>query len=532
MPVMSPLKHLLTNYDSFFKMDYIGKIRDPLHDTIPFTDVEKIIIDRPEFQRLRRIHQTAFIHYVFPGATHTRFEHSLGVMHISGLLYSALIANQRRILTSLEQAFAVTSDACKLDFAYHEKKVGSLFDTRAGLEYLEKSSYLAQCLRFAALLHDCGHGPLSHSGERFMPSWEFLRQKLDTLEIPEWLKGALQAKMSNSNNLSTLINHEIYTLFIIVKMFKYDNEFLSGKMGRDICAVLNTSIAPYPGGDLEKSGMQTLFHEVVSGEIDVDRMDYLLRDSHECGVVYGYFDLGRILDSLGFYLNKTTNQYHLALRRSGISAYEDYLRARLSMYNQVYFHKTATACEAMLEYLRNKSSHFNFPLDIDLYINLDDYSLFEFFNKKIPKENNENLAKFLRELLQERKLWKRVYEESVPFHVLKNSPSLCPAILNFLKEQNIPAELIETSTNLTRFSPKGKGGISKNNFKVIIKNVNSLRFLEPIENHSNLINRIDEELMVRRIFIAQYDENHVEIDTNFIQKIISEKIINSDRNEN
>jgi HD superfamily phosphohydrolase len=263
-----------------------------------------------------------------------------------------------------------------------------------------------------------------------------------------------------------------------------------------------------------------LFHEVISGEIDVDRMDYLLRDSQECGVVYGYFDLGRILDSLGFYLNTATNQYHLALRRSGISAYEDYLRARLSMYHQVYFHKTATACEAMLEYLKKKNPAYAFPLSLKEYNKIDDYSFLSKFQEQ-PGFTEQNLAN---DLLLNRKLWKRVYEESILSHKMKEYNSQCHKILNLLKELNIPAELIETSTNLTKLSPKAQDSISKNNFKVIIKNANSFRLLAPIENHSNLINRVDEELIVKRIFIPNTKANGELIDQKMVQRIISELI--------
>lgn len=480
------------------QLNFIGKIRDPLHDTIPFTACEKIIIDRPEFQRLRRIHQTAFIQYVFPGATHTRFEHSLGSMHIAGLLYTALIANQNRMLS------------------------GPLEQTKAGLTFLESSPYLLQCLRFAALLHDCGHSPLSHSGERFMPTWLMLESHIWSIEIPQWLKLSIQLKIKNAKDPNAPINHEIYTLLIVANLFQYEEEFLSEKMGRDICAVLDEGISPYPGSDLENSGLQSLFHEVISGEIDADRMDYLLRDSKECGVVYGYFDLGRILDSLGFYFNTNSKQYHLALRRSGISAYEDYLRARLSMYNQVYFHKTATACEAMLEFLKKRIYNFHFPLNLKEYILIDDYNIINYFSFN---SKDVFLPQFLQDLLFNRKLWKRVYEETIPFQARNSFSSSCPSLLRLLKDMNIPGELIESSTSLSRFSPKGRGEFAKSNLKVIVKNSNSHRILESIENHSNLINRVDEEFMIRRIFISRYNENWEEIDTNEIQKILFERTL-------
>ena len=93
---------------------YIGKVRDPLHDTIAFTQVEKQVIDSPEFQRLRRIQQTAFIKYVFPGATHTRFVHALGVMHMAGVLLNSLISNQQRILSALATSLSQLPQTCLL----------------------------------------------------------------------------------------------------------------------------------------------------------------------------------------------------------------------------------------------------------------------------------------------------------------------------------------------------------------------------------------------------------------------------------
>lgn len=509
------------------KLNYIGKIRDPLHDTIPYTSPEKVIMDRPEFQRLRRIHQTAFIQYVFPGATHTRFEHSLGTMHLAGKLFDALLTNQKRIWTSLQSAYSHLPDTLQHDFMELEAKQGSLLETEEGIHRLEESLYLAQCLRFAALLHDCGHSPLSHSGERFMPSWDSFLKALPSLNLPSWLEKAFQKKGATKHSQTISIPHEIYTLLFIQRIFQYNQEFLDAKMGQDICAIIDPSVEPYPNGALAQSKMQSLFNEVISGEIDVDRMDYLLRDSQECGVVYGYFDIGRILDSISFYLNQSTGTYHLAIRRSGIPAYEDYLRARMSMYHQVYFHKTATACEAMLEQIKEQLNNPTFPLDLENYAKLDDHSIHGFFQSFCPQSNSSQIdsVRLVDSLLLNRKLWKRVYEESVPTHLIANTPSRCDSILSFLKEQKIPAQLVETTTNLTRFSCKQRDGYSKNKLKVMIKNVHSLRFLEPIENHCPLINREDEEFIIRRIFIPKDLNANQQIDTSIVQKLISERMI-------
>ena len=512
------------------KLKYTGKIRDSLHDTIPFTEAEKYIINKEEFQRLRRITQTAFTSYAFPGASHSRFEHSLGVMHVADLMIHSIFQNQKRLLDALNDNLIQTPKHI-IDFLKEsENKNGSIRDTKLAIESLEKKPYLLQCLRFAALLHDIGHAPFSHSCEKFMVTWAHLKENFSSLKTPKWLKDGIKIKAekleAKKYELQKIkIRHEIYTLLIIAKIFDSNDEFLNQKMAQDICSVLDLSIAPYSNGILAKSNLQTLFHEIVSGEIDADRMDYLLRDSRECGIIYGYFDLGRILDSLAFYYNSNSNSFHLCIRRSGISAYEDYLRARWSMYQQVYFHKTVTACEAMLEHVNNNSNNFHLPVDIEEYLKIDEHSFYSFISNKLSANNYLN--NILKDLIFKRKLWKRVFEEIIPKNSLHKESTTCQKIMQYLNTINCPAEIIESSTNLTNFSPKGKYLTSKNNLKVIIKDVHLLRYLEPIENHSSLINREDEEFLIRRIYISKYDLNLTNISEKEVQKNISEKIFNS-----
>lgn len=509
-------------------LKFIGKIRDPLHDTIAFTAAEKKIIDSSVFQRLRRIQQTAFIKYVFPGATHSRFEHSLGVMHMSGVMLSNLIQNQSHLLDEVDEAIHKLPALMQGSYSLTEQEYGSIRATKDSLQHLKNSSHIAQCMRFAALLHDIGHAPFSHSGERFMPSWGVLEERYQTLEIPDYLKAAFKKKIekikkANPQYKQIRVRHEIFTLLIVAHEFKHEEMFLDTAMGQDVCAVIDSAVEPFPGGELEKSGLTTLLHEIVSGELDVDRMDYLLRDSQHCGVVYGLFDAGRVLDSTCFYFDTQHKKFHLALRRRGLPAFEDYLRARWSMYQQVYFHKTATACEAMLENVQKLLGEVHLPLEVEEFVKLDDHTFYGFVESKLAGKNPE-ILKTLRDLLYDRKLWKRVYEEfsmkSAP------SPSLCPAVLNFLRQNKIVCENIESSTSLTRFSPKGRGGKSENILRVVLKDVHGLRFLEPIENHSKLINRTDEDSLIRRIFASCTDSTGAELSPKEIQRQISANIIN------
>ena len=115
------------------------EIRCPIHGFIAFSDWEREVINHPAFQRLRRIRQLAWTDQVYPGATHTRFEHSLGVMHIASQLFDALVRSSSELLKS---AYRFTPDDIKRD---------------------------KQIVRFTALLHDTGHGPFSHAAEDLFP---------------------------------------------------------------------------------------------------------------------------------------------------------------------------------------------------------------------------------------------------------------------------------------------------------------------------------------------------------------------------
>jgi HD superfamily phosphohydrolase len=512
------------------QLNYVGKVRCSLYDTIPFTAAERLVIDQPEVQRLRRLKQTAFSHYVFPGATHTRFEHSLGVMHMAGIFFTALLRNQERLLCQLEGVAGPGSSGTG---------IGSdegLRSTLPVLKCLGGSRFYAQVLRFAGLLHDLGHAPFSHSGERFMPTWRSVARALPDLDIPPWLRDAFEKKIARAeqkgpDGLDRTVRHEFYSVLFIERLFrrlsadsnalgtihKEDLEKdLCAEMGRAVCALLDPDVSIGPECPLaspDAQGVRSLFGEIISGEIDVDRMDYLRRDAAHCGVVYGLFDAGRILDAAVFYQTGTRRAgdahvgaegvLHLALHRSGLAAYEDYLRARMSMYQQVYFHKTGTACEAMLASIRKQLGDFTLPLDPFRYLEFDDHSFFYLLDRECllsPAVRNT-----LVDLLINRRLWKRIYEERTPRSEIAYTPTLTSAVSQFLTSRCLNSEVIESETNLSRFSPKGRSGLgtalSENSLKVLSRDFSGTWCLDPIEEHSRLINNLDEEFVNRRVFI-------------------------------
>lgn len=244
------------------------RVRDPVHGFIYYSETEAALIDTPALQRLRGIKQLAFTYLVYPGATHTRFEHSLGVMHVAGR-----IAEQVGI-------------------------------ERDGPEWRR--------IRLAALLHDIGHLPFSHAGETA------------TLAL------ALPAIGERKEEA-----HESITAALI-------------EGDRDIGSVLSSDEDRLAVLDLLRKAKETepLLWQILSGPLDADKLDYLLRDSLMTGVKYGVFDLDRVIDS--FVPHGPIGQRHLVVRKEDAPCVEQYLLARYYMTEQVYRHRVRRITDLML----------------------------------------------------------------------------------------------------------------------------------------------------------------------------------------
>ncbi|HPJ30447.1 MAG TPA: HD domain-containing protein [Methanothrix sp.] len=225
-------------------------IRDPIHGYVELDSLATDLIDTREMQRLRWIKQLGLASLVYPGANHTRFEHSLGAYHLSGLL----------------------------------------------ARHLDLDGEEAAEIRAAALLHDVGHGPFSHVTE-----------------------GALYAYLREE--------HEMVT-----------DRLKRGEVGD---ALANYGLKPHRIQRLIR-GMTPL-GAMVSGEVDVDRMDYLTRDAHYTGVAYGVMDYQRLMETM------TIRDGDLVLEEGGIHAAESLLVSRLLMYPTVYFHHVSRIAQKMLD---------------------------------------------------------------------------------------------------------------------------------------------------------------------------------------
>ncbi|WP_124057813.1 HD domain-containing protein [Vaginisenegalia massiliensis] len=248
--------------------------RDPVHDYIHIQDQMILdLIDTKEFQRLRRIKQLGTSSYTFHGAEHSRFNHSLGVYEIT-----------RRIVDKFARSYA------------SQDPYDGLWQTQERM--------LVLC---AALLHDIGHGPFSHTFEQiFHTDHEALTQAIIT--SPE-----------------TEINRVLR---------RFGDEF-----PLKVASVIN------------KTYENKQVVQLISSQLDADRMDYLLRDAYYAGVSYGTFDITRILRVIRPF-NK-----QIAFDFSGMHAVEDYIISRYQMYMQVYFHPVSRGMEEVLQSLLARAKH-------------------------------------------------------------------------------------------------------------------------------------------------------------------------------
>jgi len=281
-------------------------IQDTVHGMIKLDDWQVSIIDTPQFQRLRRIKQLGFANLVYPGANHTRFEHSLGTMHLAKILAKKLEMDDEVIVS--------------------------------------------------ALLHDISHPPFSHSSERIMRTYF----------------------SSGHENVKLAITGEL----------------------RDVLENLGFSIRRI--ADIVEGKRES----IVSGDIDVDRMDYLVRDAHYTGVAYGIFDISRLIDKIKF-------QNGVIVEEGGIRAAESLLISRFMMYPAVYFHHVSRIATKMYERAMERVIEAGF--DAKKLLELDDCTAMELLKNHDPE---------FYDLLQNRKLFKRavyVGRESVDLKEIMGS---------------------------------------------------------------------------------------------------------------
>jgi len=275
---------------------------------------------------------------------------------------------------------------------------------------------------------------------------------------------------------------------------------------RDVISVIDPSIKPASNSPLLGNGVYIMLHELVSGELDIDRMDYLLRDSRECGVVYGIFDAGRILDGLCIYQDNVDKSLHVAISSSGLAAFEDYLRARQSMYLQVYFHKTSASAEAMMQHLAKRLGHWTLPANAEAYAEFDEYNIGPELRAAAKKHFGDiyelrEFEKMLKDLLYSRRLWKLAFEATGPSEdpTIKERVSL---IKDIIAKQALDHEYVSSLTSLTRFSPREHQERSANYLRVIVRDELGVPRVAPIEDYATVV-ADNQKDMIHRIYLQE-----------------------------
>src|SRR5207237_792623 len=240
-------------------------------------------------------------------------------------------------------------------------RVFDALSPKLGLAVQDRERF-RQTLRLAVLFHDLGHAPLSHATERIMPVASDLR-------VPEWTQSERRRKPGRQ------ADHEDYTLKLVLDSGLRAELQLRGAEPSHVAALI-CGRPPPEGNPFRSAGRDLLpiLRQIVSGELDADRMDYLQRDSFFTGVNYGTFDLDWIVHNLEAV--ERDGRVHLALQHRAVFAFEDFLLSRYHMFLSVYFHYTSVGYEVLLQrYCDTSGGEYRLPADVDEYLQHDDVAL-------------------------------------------------------------------------------------------------------------------------------------------------------------
>jgi HD superfamily phosphohydrolase len=407
------------------------EIRDPIHGALEINLHEAAVIDSAAFQRLRSIKQLGFSEFSYPGATHNRYIHSLGVSHLSSEAFDSIFK-------------------------------GFHFDSQ------ETRWRLRQVVRLAALLHDIGHGPLSHTTEEVMPV----------------------------DSSGRRLDHEDYTISFILnssltEILKSEFKDFSPK---HIACLIDSSMEDEDrffwikknGG--ESVNLRPILSQIVSSELDVDRMDYLLRDSYFCGTDYGKIEVKWLISNLTHY--QVNDELFLALSRRALYTFDDFLISRHHMYLMVYFHHKSIIYDEMLHrYLNSPDCKYKIPADVNEYIRYTDSHLYE-------------------HLKSSQNTWARRISERRPYRVLfelhETEESATPRnLIKALSDANIDSI---HSSSIARLSKYHQSLVQGHGLRIfVVDPYNKRERSYPLEEATQIFQMYERSRRVERVYVSPED---------------------------
>lgn len=414
------------------------EIRDPIHGAIAVSDGELAVIDHPFVQRLRGIRQLGFAHLPFPGATHTRYAHSIGAMHLAGLAF----------------------DACFRGHTFSSDEVRSAY---------------RKLVRLGALCHDIGHAPFSHSTEFAMPP-------LSELDLGGVIRGTEGRQHKRAG-------HEDYTVLILTRSSLGDVIRMHNPFGPEhIAALVNADVSVSDAFFVDAGcDYRTVLSQLVSSQLDVDRMDYLLRDSYYSGARYGQIDLSWLLSNLTRH-TEASGRVCLGLDSKAIYAFDDFMIARFHMFVMVYFHQKSLIYEEMLKrYVQSPGCTFQLPAEVESYLQVDDAAM----------------VAHLREQTDE---WARRVVEMRPFRVVLErhgeGVAELPRAAEILDREGIPVIDAETEGHVVGRRKPGKPPI------YVVDRTGPVEVAMELEAATAIFERYQDERKIGRLYVPEFALDH------------------------
>lgn len=445
------------------------EVRDPIYGFIKIPKVFLKIIDSRIFQRLRWISQLPLEQLIYPSAQHSRLEHSFGTMHLAFICAHSLYINDEDKLKKLFQ----NDDDFK---SIHDGHINEFILT-AGL---------------IGLLHDIGHSPYSHT-----------------------LEDALRYSNFESN-----YSHEIVGYQVIKKLFEKD--FKTTTYFMKALRVLNKTIP-----NTELSGLEILLRSLIDGYFDVDKGDYLLRDSYHCGVTYGIYDYKRLWQNVIISEDNTLG----IKEKSAIELWK--LRfSRFNMFQNVYNHHTRNITDALLVGIIQKTMEkdVNHIIPFNDINNITDQEIkrFELWNdteliRNILNLDDSEIVKLVNYFI-ERKLYKRFLTLDFPIKDILNSNKNGKGIERYLQtifdeiKNSFQYKHINYLIQAKILAPVQEEGITRH--KLILTKEN--RYLSISEYFGFEVNNITKDRYSLHIFVK--DPEELKMDKKNMEQQIHEQI--------